>query len=103
MTKNSFTTAEMDDEMADIEEDPGGWVLQQLLEDDDMLNLYMTELVNPADGNDSDDSEEVPVWGGSTPGRRVINRNRIFYGQLLMQDYFDDNCTYTDNQFHCCF
>ena len=86
----------------DLLDDTGDddWIMSHLMEDDDIMDLWMTHLLDGAFGDDSDEDDEPMVWGGSVPGKRAnINRNRAFYGELLVRDYFAEGCTYTDEQF----
>ncbi|KAG2203138.1 hypothetical protein INT47_004945, partial [Mucor saturninus] len=44
-------------------------------------------------------TEDTPKIGGSVPGRRYVNRNRVAGHQRLFDDYFFDDPVYTDQQF----
>ena len=76
----------------------GNWALAQLLDDDDMEDFFMMMIENGEEGHES--AEPMGKWGGSVPGRRPnIDRKRAMYNNLLLQDYFVDGCTYTNEQF----
>ncbi|EHS62875.1 uncharacterized protein PGTG_21248 [Puccinia graminis f. sp. tritici CRL 75-36-700-3] len=68
-------------------------LLQWMDDDDDILSSLQTTLSLILK------TKEKKKRGGSTPGRREINRNRLEGHQRLYEDYFSEDAIYPDYLF----
>jgi hypothetical protein len=72
--------------------------LQKSDEEDELENEMFLEALEQL-VEDSLPAERVARWGGSTPGKRYVFRERELCHARLFKDYFDANPTYDDATF----